>query len=130
MDEEPLPVTALGLPGQERQELNRLTLRGVKTATTSLFADYEREGETLHATGSRYRLVDSVGEPVAVIEVTPVRTCRFDEVDLRHAQAEGEGFVTVDEWRTAHEKVWPEVVGSSVVVLEEFRLVRPVPSRH
>lgn len=118
-----LPVSAIGHPGPERDDLTRRVLAGLKTATTSLLADYAAEQEPLPAAGSLYRLVDSAGAAIAIIEVTRVRTCRFDEVDAYHARAEGEGFDTVAAWRDAHLSVWPEATAETELVLEEFRVV-------
>ena len=118
-----LPATALGLPGRERDALTRLALSGTKTSTTSLLDDYEREHEPVPAAGSRYQLLDSTNRPVAIIEVTTVRISRFDEVDLEHAWAEGEGFETIEDWREAHVASWPHIRAHTMVVLERFRVV-------
>lgn len=123
-----LPTFALGRAGAERQELNRLVLAGIKTATTSLLDDYAAEEEPLPVAGGRYRLIDSAESSVAILEVTRVRVCRFDEVDADHARREGEGFGAVTDWRAAHRSAWPSVTDESLVVLEEFVLVEPAVS--
>jgi uncharacterized protein YhfF len=81
-------------------------------------------------------VVDSVGNPVAVIETTAVRVIRLGDVDLAHALGEGEGYSSVAEWRAGHERFWhsaemrealgdPEftVDDDTLVVARAFRLV-------
>jgi uncharacterized protein YhfF len=83
----------------------------------------------------REAVVDSAGKPVAVIETTAVRVIRLGDVDLPHALGEGEGYVSVSEWRTGHERFWqsaemrealgdPEftVGDDTLVVAQTFRL--------
>lgn len=120
-----LPVTALGLPGADRDALNALALAGRKTATASLLSDYLEEGVGLPVAGARYALADSHGDPIATIEVTAVTMCPFDRVDDAHARAEGEGCETAAEWRDVHRALWPHVTDASTVVLETFRVLKP-----
>jgi uncharacterized protein YhfF len=86
--------------------------------------------------GLRQVVVDSAGNPVAVIETTAVRVMRLGDVDLDHALGEGEGYASVAEWRAAHERFWHSaemrqalgdpaftVGDDTLVVAQEFRLV-------
>ena len=66
---------------------------------------YEHDQEPLHP-GLRQAVVDSDGNPVAVIETTGVRVLRLADVDLVHALGEGEGYTSVADWRTGHEEFW------------------------
>ncbi|MEV7524780.1 ASCH domain-containing protein [Streptomyces sp. NPDC091371] len=131
-----LPPYELAFPGPLRDKLVAAVLSGAKTATTGLLAGYEAEGEPLPEPGQRRALLDSTGCPVAVLEVTDVRVVRLGEVDLAHALAEGEGYASVAEWRTSHERFWHgarsrEFLGDpgftvgddTPVVTERFRLV-------
>jgi uncharacterized protein YhfF len=81
-------------------------------------------------------VIDSAGEPVALIEVIAVRVIRLADVSLAHAIGEGEGFGSVAQWRAAHEAFWHSaearaelgdpsftVNDDTQVVTEEFRLV-------
>jgi uncharacterized protein YhfF len=81
-------------------------------------------------------VVDSAGQPVAVIETTAVRVLRLADVDLAHARGEGEDDASVAEWRAGHERFWhsaevrdalddPDftVDDDTLVVAQAFRLV-------
>jgi uncharacterized protein YhfF len=106
MPAEGLPVAEFGFPGPLRDQLVAAIVAGRKTTTSGLVADYEHEGEPLPRPGLRQAVIDSAGNPVAVIETTDVRVIRLAEVDLAHALGEGEGYATVAEWRAGHEQFW------------------------
>ncbi|MCX5233552.1 ASCH domain-containing protein [Streptomyces sp. NBC_00233] len=72
---------------------------GYKTATTGLLEDYAKETEGLECLGERMALLDGQGHPIAVIEITGVEVKPFSEVTWEHVQAEGEGDVSLEEWR-------------------------------
>lgn len=93
-------------PGPLRDKLVAAILRGEKTSTTGLVAEYEKYGEELPVVGERELMVDSAGDGVAVLETTEVRVIPLSEVDLQHAVDEGEGFTSVAEWRADHEAYW------------------------
>ncbi|MFC8615772.1 ASCH domain-containing protein [Micromonospora purpureochromogenes] len=101
-----LPKTEFAFPGPLRDQLVAAVLSGVKTSTTGLFQDHERDGEPLPAVGDRSVVVDSADRPVAVIELTEVRLVRLGDVDLDHARDEGEGYDSVAAWRAGHEAYW------------------------
>ena len=113
-------------------------LTGEKTATTGLLIEWELDGEGLPRPGERMLIIDSCEVAVAVIELEDVRVVRLADVDLATAKAEGEGFVTVEEWRLAHEAFWNgyaeelrwrladpswRLLDDTAVVVERFRLV-------
>lgn len=75
---------------------------------------------------------------MAVVELEDVRVVGLADVDIATAKAEGEGFVSVKEWRLAHEAFWNSYtddrrsrlpdpswrpVDDTPVVVERFRLV-------
>lgn len=133
---EALPLLEFAFPGPLRDRLVAAVLSGAKTTTSGLLADYERENDPLPRASDRYRVPDSDGRPVAVIEVTEVRVLRLADVDLRHAVDEGEGNETVADWRADHESFWhspemrealgdPEfhVDDDTRIVAERFRVV-------
>ncbi|MFI7214219.1 ASCH domain-containing protein [Micromonospora maritima] len=133
-----LPPYEFAFPGPLRDRLVAAVLDGSKTGTTGLLQDYEIEGEPLPAPGARYAVVDSAGRPVAVIELVEVRVARLGDVDLDHARAEGEGYLSIAQWRAGHEAYWHgtdyrgwlgdpgfTVDDDTPAVLERFRLVEP-----
>jgi uncharacterized protein YhfF len=122
-----LPVTAIGRPGEQREELTRLVLDGVKVATTSVLAEYAELDEPVPVAGQRFALLGPGDDPVAIIELNEVLIRRFDAVDDRHAVEEGEGFDTADGWRAQHLAEWPHLAPDSLVVLERFRVVEVAP---
>ena len=137
MSTEDLPLAEFAFPGPLRDQLVAAIVAGTKATTTGLVADYEHEQEELPHQGLRQVVVDSGGQPVAVIETTAVRVMRLAEVDLAHAVGEGEGYTSVAQWRAGHERFWhsaevrqalgdPEftVNDETLVVTQAFRLVQ------
>jgi uncharacterized protein YhfF len=127
-------VTAPDLPpfelGYARTELRRklvdAVLRGDKTATAGLRADYApHTDEPLPEVGDRFALLDFDDETVGVVETTEVRVVPAGEIDLEFARDEGEGFDTVEDWRAAHERFWAErgIDDDTLILAERFRLV-------
>jgi uncharacterized protein YhfF len=127
-------ICEFGFPGPLRDRLVGAVLSGVKTATSSLLADWERDGEQPPAAGELQTVVDSAGIPVAIIEIVRCDVVALGAVDDRVARAEGESYQTVAGWRSEHERFWreevfPDWVGdvpvlddSTPVVVEWFRL--------
>jgi uncharacterized protein YhfF len=101
-----LSVGEFAFPGPLRDQLVAAILDGTKTTTTGLADDYERDGEPLPRPGDREVVIDSAGEPVALIEIVTVRVLRVGDVDLAHALGEGEGYASVADWRAGHEAFW------------------------
>ncbi|HEY7274995.1 MAG TPA: ASCH domain-containing protein [Trebonia sp.] len=136
MDAGRLSVGEFAFPGPLRDQLVAAILDGAKTTTTGLLDDYERDGEPLPRPGDREVVIDSAGEPVALIEIVAVRVIRVADIDLRHALGEGEGYASVADWRAGHEAFWHsadmrEYVGDpaftvnddTLAVAIEFRVV-------
>ena len=101
-----LGVGEFAFPGPLRDQLIAAILDGTKTTTTGLVDDYERDGEPVPRPGDREVVIDSAGEPVALIEIVKVRVVRVGDVDLAHAVGEGEGYASVADWRAGHEAYW------------------------
>jgi uncharacterized protein YhfF len=131
------PVCEFGFPGWLRDKLVAAVLRGDKTATASLRAEYAPDGpDELPRVGERSVVVDSDHEPVGILETTEVRVVRAGDVDEQFARDEGEGFESVADWRAAHERFWGpnpdrtaageqpwQIDDDTLVVCERFRLV-------
>ena len=91
-----------------QDRLNELVLRGEKVATAGLRQyDYIDDDEALDAVGEVQVLLDGEGRAVAEIEVTRVEVHLFALVPWEFAQAEGEGFTSIEHWRDAHENSTP-----------------------
>lgn len=119
----PLPFV-LGDPGPLRDRLVAAVLAGEKTTTASLLEEYV--DEPLPAAGERFRMIDSAGADVAIVEVTAVEIFAMGEATLAFAVAEGEGFTSVAEWRAAHEAFWladPDVAALGITLSDETQIV-------
>jgi uncharacterized protein YhfF len=137
MPSEDLPVLELAAPGPERDRGVAAILAGTKTALTGLLQIHEHAGEPLPQEGDRFTVVDSAGEPAAIIELTEVRVVPISTVDDGYARAEGRGYADAVQWRAAHEELFcsefvadflgrvPTIDDGTLVVAERFRLVEP-----
>ncbi len=92
-----------------RRRLSDLVLHGRKRATAGLLAEYAVEGEQLERPGEVHVLLGNERERIGVIRVTAVETVPFDDVTWEFADAEGEGFVDLDDWRAQHRAFWERV---------------------
>lgn len=124
---DPPPADALGGTPEEADALLALVLAGRKTATSSAADDYAAAGAPLPHVGDLSILLDGVGRPRAVVEVSDVVVVPFDEVGAEHAGAEGEGDRSQAAWRAEHERFWrAHAVGGFLptmpVVCEQFRV--------
>lgn len=130
------PVCEFAFPGPLRDALVGAVLAGTKTATSSLLAEWEHEGEEPPRPGDRQRVIDSAGEVVGVIEAVATDVVRLADVDDATAVAEGEDYDTAAGWRAAHERFWrdevlpawvgdgaPAIDDDTRVVVQRFRLV-------
>ena len=120
-----LPPFELGHPRTElRRQLVGAVLRGEKTATAGLLAEYEAEGEQPDTVGDRCSLLGYDNEPVAVVEVTESRVVPAAEIDESFARDEGEGFESVEDWRIAHEQFFGRPLEPETqIVAVRFRVV-------
>jgi uncharacterized protein YhfF len=120
-----LPSFELGHARTElRRQLVDAVLRGEKTATAGLLADYEAEGVRPGAAGARRVLLGYDDEPVAVVELTESRIVPAAEIDEEFARDEGEGFESAEEWRLAHERFFDRPIGPDTeIVAVRFRVV-------
>src|SRR5713101_15925 len=99
----------LGDPRTElRRKLVAAVLRGEKIATASLREQYGPDtNDPLPLPGESFLLAGYDDEPVGVVKTTDLRVVRAGDVDLQFARDEGEGFATVGQWRSAHERAGP-----------------------
>ena len=137
MTSDDLPVLELAFPGPERDSGVAAILAGEKTALTGLLQIHEHEDEPVPQPGQRFSVVDSAGQPAAVIELTEVGVVPISMVDDEYAHAEGRGYADAAEWRKAHEDFFrsegvarflgaaPVIDDDTLVVTERFRLIGP-----
>lgn len=133
-----LPAWGFAFPGPLRDELTALALAGTKTTTAGLQVEMEVDGEAMPAVGAREVLLDSSGDPVAIIETVDCRVVRLVDVDDRHAVDEGEGYADARQFRISHERFWNSYIDDlrtrlgdpafvidddTLVVLQRFRVV-------
>ncbi|MFJ9552034.1 ASCH domain-containing protein [Streptomyces erythrochromogenes] len=120
----------LGSAGVVRARLNALVLAGEKRATTGLFDEYRLEMEGLEYVGERLAVLDDSARPVATVEITGVEVKQFCQVTWAHAEAEGEGDSSLEEWRDGHRRFWAHigtpVEEDTLLVCLTFRVAEPV----
>ncbi|TQI80299.1 uncharacterized protein YhfF [Serratia fonticola] len=94
---------AFGDTAEQADELVKLVLNGVKTATCS-----NLDGEGIPQPGDVFVVVDGKNEPVCAIALTKVEMSTYEQVDEAHALAEGEGDRTLAYWRKEHKRFFEE----------------------
>lgn len=119
--------------GVEADHLADLTLKGIKTATTSGHVFYVLEEEPLPEAGSYDVVLDSKDQAVCIIKTNHVYLTPFQEVSASHAAREGEGDKSLTYWRQVHQDVFSQWLAEvdldfhdqMLVVCEEFEVVYP-----
>lgn len=104
---------------------------GQKRATAPSVAELKLAGDPIPQVGDYAIVTDWAGHAVAVIRTTSADIRRFGEVDEDFARAEGEGDLTLEWWRTAHQAYYESVLAGSrhivnadlEIVCERFELV-------
>jgi uncharacterized protein YhfF len=137
MTSDELPVLELAFPGPVRDSGVAAILAGDKTALTGLLQILEHAGEPVPQPGQRFSVIDSLGQPAAVIELTEVHVVPISTVDDDYARAEGRGYADAAQWRRAHEEFFcsagvaeflgatPVIGDETLVITERFRLIKP-----
>lgn len=106
-------------------ELVALVVTGVKTASCGSFSSFEKE-ETPPSVGSYSIVLSGNGSPVCVIRTTAMYLKRFSDVTAEMAKKEGEGDLSLDYWRKAHQGFFAREGTYSEdmeLVFEEFQLI-------
>lgn len=112
-------------------ELLALVLSGIKTGTAQNYELVEAKGLPLPFVGGLSVLLDSGGQPRAIIETTKVEVVPFGEVTAEFAYSEGEDDRSLESWRHEHEVFFTRELESEGqafdpdmrVICENFRLV-------
>src|SRR6266849_4986469 len=117
----------LGYRGTElRRKLVAAVLRREKIATASLRDEYVPDtDEPLPEPGETSLLLGYDDEPLGVVKTTELQVVRAADVDLQFVRDEGEGFETVAQWRSAHERAWGdrEITDDTTIACEWFTLI-------
>jgi uncharacterized protein YhfF len=86
-----------------RARLTEAVLAGKKIATGALLQqEYLDEQEEVESTGELQVLLGPDGTCAAHVEITRAETHPFSEVPWEFARDEGEGFTSVEHWRSGH----------------------------
>ncbi|EGF95440.1 ASCH domain-containing protein [Brevundimonas diminuta] len=105
-------------------ELLALVLAGGKRATCSSLASCE--ADIMPTVGEISVILDGAGAPRCAIRTTEVEIMPFEQVSEDFARAEGEGDLTYEWWRDAHEAYYRREgtwAPGMKVVCERFELV-------
>lgn len=113
----PPPAWSYGDTAEEADRFVELVLEGRASALTSARSDFGDEDE-LPRPGDLAILLDSTGQPRALLATTAVRVVPVEEVDLEHLTAEGAEDPDLPAWRAAHGD-------GATLVLERFRVLVP-----
>ncbi len=112
-------------------ELAKLVLDGMKTATASTKLAYELAEEELPEVGTYSVILFDNDEAACIIRDVKVSVVPFDQVSAEHAYKEGEDDRSLEKWREVHRRAFTpdyEAAGlafdeSGDCVLEEFEVV-------
>lgn len=118
------------------EELGRLVLNGIKTATCSAVWEYEAENEPIPEVGDLSIVTDGQDQPLCIIETVEVSIKPYNEVDAQFASDEGEGDRSLAYWREAHynffSRTLPDIgrqfSETMPLVCERFRVIYPEAS--
>lgn len=108
-------------------------MHGIKTCTSALQWNYERQGRPFPRPGDHWIVTDWGGTPACVVETVRIQVVPWDEVDCRIARDYGEGDRTLEWWRRemwayyaqeCRDKGW-EPRPDMPLVVEWFRVVYP-----
>lgn len=119
--------------GEDPQSLIRLTLSGVKTATSHVY-DIYLNGEPLPVVGGYNILLNEKGDAVCITKTTKLTILPFGDVPEEHALKEGESDRTAEGWKKLYKDIFMKELENSeedfeencIVVLEEFQLMYPL----
>ena len=108
-----------------------LILKGEKRASCSMDYWYSVEGEERPKVGHLQVVTNWSGEPVCIIEIKSVSTCKYGDITEAFAAEEGEGDKTLAWWREAHwdffstecKELGIEASEDMLLVLEHFQVV-------
>lgn len=98
----PYDAWAFGMTDEQADELANLVNQNIKTATTSAYELYDKN-EPLPQVGEFSIILNSVGQPVCVIQEKCVEIIPYNLISAEHAYHEGEGDRSYNYWRKVHD---------------------------
>lgn len=107
-----------------------LVLQGKKTATCGAARDFGPGKAEPPVVGRQDIVLDGAGRPRAVIETVEVTRRAFKDIDEAFARDEGEGLLTLADWREGHRAYFERNGGWTAdmdLICERFRLVEVLP---
>jgi len=125
-----------GVGAEMADDLGGLVVKGIKTATCSLYWEYEAGLEVLPQAEDLSIILNGRGNPLCLIETTFVETKPFNKVDAQFAYDEGEGDRSLEYWRQVHWRFFERTcaeVGNQLseempVVCERFKVLYKRPN--
>jgi len=98
------PYVEVSIAGNDEiaDELLELYLNGKKTAGSGLVEDYKQAGDALPEVGDYWIILNQAKIPKCIVKTKRVEFYQYDEVPHEVAQAEGEGDLSLEYWRKAH----------------------------
>lgn len=91
-------------------ELGKLVVDGIKTATCSAHLLYELENEPLPKVGQYDILLNGKNEPLAIIRNVSVEVKKMSEVTHDFSRLEGEGDLSHEYWYDVHQLFFTELL--------------------
>ncbi len=125
----PREIFNFGNTPQMADTLLELVLSGKKTATCALYRWYKNQGQP--RPGQTSVVLDGLGRPACVIETVEAWVAPFSECTAAFARQEGEGDLSLSNWRDEH---WAYFMAeakthgftfneASLLVYERFKIV-------
>ncbi|RYG96813.1 MAG: ASCH domain-containing protein [Alphaproteobacteria bacterium] len=90
-----------------------LVATGQKRATAPSVAELELAGDPIPRVGDYAIVTDWRGNAIAVIQTVSVEIKKFGDIDEEFARSEGEGDLTLEWWRAAHQAYYENVLTGS-----------------
>ncbi|RHA52080.1 ASCH domain-containing protein [Eubacterium ventriosum] len=107
--------------GENTKELTKLVLKGIKTATSSLYVLYENE--LLPKVDEYSILLDEYGNAKCIIKNKKVEIISFNKITEEHAFLEGESDRTLSTWRKIHQSFFTRCLEEKGMTFDEKMLV-------
>jgi len=129
-----IDVFAFGAGPEMASRLAHLVTSGSKRVTTSWLTTLERRGEAIPHAGMVSIVTDAFGLPRCAIRTVAVQRFRFGDVPAEWAALEGEGDLTLENWREDHrcffageaESMQLAFSDDEVVLVEKFQVLHVI----